>query len=131
MSWTERLKGVFIDQMDAFDLIRKWDGPDTLFYVDPPYMRDTRTTRRAYSHEMDDADHERLAELLHSIQGLVMISGYPHPLYDQLYAGWRRVECKALADKKRGTTEVIWLSPNTRQDLFSQAGYCLCGSGGG
>ncbi len=33
----ERLDDVVIEQLPYADLIRRYDGPETLFYLDPPY----------------------------------------------------------------------------------------------
>jgi DNA adenine methylase len=33
----ERLAGVVVEQLPYADLIRRYDGPDVLFYLDPPY----------------------------------------------------------------------------------------------
>ena len=56
---------------------------------DPPYPASTRGARwatTAYAHELTDADHRRLAETLHALRGLAVVSGYPCPLYRDLYA---------------------------------------------
>jgi hypothetical protein len=45
-----------------------------------------------YAHEMTDADHFELLAFLQSLKGMVVLSGYPHPLYDEALAGWRREE---------------------------------------
>ncbi len=51
-----------------------------------------------------------MAEVLHGLQGMVIVSGYACSLYDdELFAGWRRIERKALADGARERTEVLWL----------------------
>ncbi|MBF0171759.1 MAG: DNA adenine methylase [Nitrospinae bacterium] len=108
----QRLRGVVIENRPALDLIRAHDGPETLFYCDPPYMASTRSayySKRGYSHEMTDEDHEALAAVLHEVDGAVVLSGYPSPLYDRLYADWRRVETSARADKNRQRTEVLWI----------------------
>lgn len=39
--FTERLKGVVIDCRDAFEVMDSNDTPETLHYVDPPYVRST------------------------------------------------------------------------------------------
>jgi len=118
----ERLVGVVIENKDAVDLMVQHDGPDTLFYVDPPYMVDTRSLANPYdikyrgglyAHEMDDADHERLLAALLVLEGMVVLSGYPHALYDQRLAGWRRIERRALADGARPRIEVLWINPAT------------------
>jgi len=43
--------------------------------------------------------------------GMVVLSGYPSPLYDSLYAGWQRVERATIADSAKVVTEVLWLNP--------------------
>ncbi|HWK90144.1 MAG TPA: hypothetical protein VNP72_09120, partial [Longimicrobium sp.] len=71
-----------------------------------------RLTGQVYRHEMTDADHAQLAEVLHSVRGMVVLSGYPCDLYDrELYPDWTRVSRKALADGARERTEVLWLNP--------------------
>lgn len=112
-----RLRGVIIESRDAQEIIEIHDGPETLHYIDPPYVHSTRGfdaggTHRAYRHELTDDDHRVLAELLHDVQGAVAISGYACPLYDdELYPDWRRFERRHLADGARERTEVLWLNP--------------------
>lgn len=114
----ERLRGVVIENRDALKIIQDHDGPDTLFYVDPPYVRSTRRAK-GYKHEMTDADHERLSEALHACVGTVVLSGYHSPLYDRLYADWHREELAALADGARPRTEVIWTNRERAGTLFT------------
>jgi DNA adenine methylase len=117
---TERLQRVIIEERPAIEVIRAQDTPATLFYADPPYPLSTRTsirtpseTDRAYAHDMSDDDHRHLADVLHQVCGMVILSGYPCELYDrELYPDWRRVERTALADGARERTEVLWFSPN-------------------
>jgi len=89
-AWRWRLMTVQIDCRDALEVIRYWDLPDTLFYVDPPYVNDTRKTLNAYAHEMSADQHKELVELLLGIKGKVVVSGYEHPLYSPFgQAGWK------------------------------------------
>ena len=117
-----RLQGVQIESDDAKVVIARYDSPKTLYYVDPPYMPSTRCLRwggDAYSCEMREEDHVRLAETLHSVQGMVILSGYPSALYDELYAGWIKRErsntLRVRSNRGRGrrSIECIWVSPNT------------------
>ncbi len=115
----ERLRGVVIENRDAVEVMRQHDGPDTVHYVDPPYVHSTRSRgnpycNKGYKHEMTDDQHRELAEVLHGLRGAVILSGYPSPLYDELYGDWRRVERQAHADGARDRVEVLWLSPNTQ-----------------
>lgn len=64
-----------------------------------------------YRHDMDDAQHERLAEFLRTVQGMVVLSGYASSLYDDLYAGWARVAIEHMADGGRPRLETLWLNP--------------------
>lgn len=105
----DRLRGVVIEHADARDVMARHDGPDTLHYVDPPYVFATRADpSKDYAHEMSDADHVLLLAFLHTLKGKVMLSGYPHPLYDEALAGWTRIERAALADGARKRVEVLW-----------------------
>lgn len=113
-AFVSRLQGVIIEQMDAVECIRLHDGPDTLFYVDPPYLKECRTGGlRGYKHEMTDDDHLRLLECLLGVEGMVVLSGYRNALYDEALAGWHRVERHVLADGGALRVEVLWLSPKT------------------
>lgn len=122
----ERLRGVVIEQRDAIDVMRQHDGPDTLHYVDPPYVHSTRSaktrgtvTRKAYKHEMDDQQHRDLAAALSDLRGMVVVSGYRCELYDDLFKGWQRIDAAAHADGARERVESLWLSRQIpQQGLF-------------
>ena len=66
--------------------------------VDPPYLDTTRAGRdrsrgRDYRLDTDDVDaHRALAAALHTTPVMVRLSGYPSPLYDELYPGWHRLD---------------------------------------
>lgn len=108
----ERLRGVVIESRDAFDLMPQHDGSETLFYVDPPYVMETRSDKsKDYAHELTDADHIRLLDLLDGLAGMVVLSGYPSGLYDTRLKHWRRIEREALADGASKRMEVLWLNP--------------------
>lgn len=119
----ERLRGVVIERQPALELIAKYDRPDALFYVDPPYVHSTRKrvdSARGYRHEMTDEDHRDLAALLSSVQGMVVLSGYDCGLYQELYGGWQRVErTGAFCDGAQQRTEVLWMRNVERdRELF-------------
>ena len=120
----ERLRGVVIEHDDALAVIARYDGPETLHYVDPPYPHSTRYVRwagEAYAHEMSDDQHRELAALLHQVKGAVVLSGYACELYDQeLYPDWQRVEHPAHADGAKDRIEVLWLSRPAIPTLFDE-----------
>jgi Site-specific DNA methylase len=123
----QRLKGVIIENRDAIKVLSNHDSPDTLFFVDPPYVHSTRKMGGAcYRHEMTDDDHVQLLDNLRNMQGMVVLSGYPHPMYEDALKHWQRIETQSRIAAGRGTgirTEVLWLSPNIeRNDLLQHAG---------
>jgi DNA adenine methylase len=107
----ERLQGVVIENRDAFALIPHHDGTQTLHYVDPPYVAATRDQGSDYRHELSDRKHEELSDLLHGLQGMVVLSGYPSDLYESLYGDWVRIERAAHADGARDRIECLWFNP--------------------
>lgn len=114
----DRLRGVVILNRDACDVMAAHDGPETLHYVDPPYIADTRDAGSDYAHEMTDEDHRKLLVFLRGLEGRVVLSGYPHPSYDEALHDWRRVNRKALADGARERTEVLWMNFENDMPLF-------------
>lgn len=105
----ERLRGVVIENRDAVEVLRIHDTPETLHYVDPPYLPETRDAGEDYRHEMTEQDHIELAAALKELSGNVVLSGYPSELYEGLYREWTRVDRGAFADGARKRTECIWI----------------------
>jgi DNA adenine methylase len=128
-----RLQGCEVLCADWRVTLRRADGPDTLHYLDPPYVTSTRREVGNYAHEMTECDHRDLVGYLASgdVRGMVIISGYRSPVYEPLEAaGWvrleRRLACSA-AGRTRGTrilgsgaaaervprVDCVWLCPRT------------------
>jgi len=108
----ERLTGVIVENRDAKKVMLQHDSPTTLHYVDPPYVFATRGDDRPdYTHELSDAEHVQLLAFLETLEGLVVLSGYPSPIYDNAMPGWMRVEKQALAGGARPRIEVLWINP--------------------
>jgi len=107
-----RLQGVVIEQRDGCEVMRQHDGRQTLHFVDPPYVAESRKSVGAYVHEMTNADHRALAECLRGLTGMVVLCGYPSALYDELYPDWPRIDRKAYADGARERTECLWFNPS-------------------
>lgn len=108
----ERLRGVIIESRDAKEVMAAHDSEGTLHYVDPPYVTSTRADpKKGYAVELSDDDHRDLLGFLKTLRGKVVLSGYPHPLYDEHLSGWQRIERPALADGARARTEVLWKNP--------------------
>ena len=115
----ERLRGVIIENKDAKEIMASNDHADALHYVDPPYVLSTRSYGKGgYRHEMTDEQHRELASFLKTLKGMVIVSGYPSALYDEIYAGWDRIERKQMADGALERTEVLWMR-NCDHGLFT------------
>jgi DNA adenine methylase len=102
----------------AIEVMKQHAGGGTLHYVDPPYLPATRSPankydlkHRMYRHELTLDDHRELLEFLKTLEGMVVLSGYPSEMYDDALKGWQREDCDALADGARKRTEVLWINP--------------------
>ena len=110
-----RLKRVVILNRDATDVIRQQDGERSLFYCDPPYVHETRSTKDLYAHEMTVEQHAELLDTLASIKGKFLLSGYHCGQYDRAAAlnGWRchdfEIDNKLSGGKtKAKEIEAVW-----------------------
>ncbi len=109
----QRLRGVIIENKDAIGVIENHDRKDTLFFVDPPYVLDTRVNNKIYRYEMTNDDHQALIEKLVDVDGMVVLSGYDSEIYNDLLIGWQRHRTQARISAGRGTgirTECVWLN---------------------
>jgi len=114
----ERLSTIQIENLDLFDLIRRYDRPETLFYLDPPYHPETRTPK-VYRFETTAEWHTKLLDCLRSVRESVVLSGYSHPEYESRLADWERhefqVSCRSNVHSNGSIsgapkrTEVVWI----------------------
>lgn len=113
----ERLKRVVVLNRDALDVIRQQDGPKTLYYLDPPYMHQTRATTSEYKFEMTEDQHGELLETIGAVdfKGRFLLSGYHSDLYDDWASacGWKCHEFDlpnnaAGGKSKRRMVECVW-----------------------
>lgn len=108
----ERLLTVQIENRPAIECVELYDSPGTLFYCDPPYLHETRGDAKAYGFEMHEKDHRQLVRTIRACRGKVALSGYRHPLMDELLAGWRRhdAEVKTCHSIKKLRQECLWMN---------------------
>ena len=111
----ERLKGVQIESRSVFDEMLNYDTPETLIYLDPPYLKEgtQRTSDNVYEFDFDTQDHIRLLNLCHEVQdSMIMIAGYRSSLYEWMLesGGWHRVDKKTVANAGAQRTESIWFN---------------------
>ena len=128
--YCERLRGVVIEHRPAIDVLRSFDWEDSLHYVDPPYVHDTRNLRRGnayYAHELSDEEHAELLGVLKELSGFVVLSGYQTELYDDILLpdGWQLVKKESTADGRAARVECLYLNPRcaSAQAQLSMFGY--------
>lgn len=117
----QRLRRVIIEDRPALEVIAKYGAANAVIYCDPPYLDSTRSAaakRRGADYACEyatEVEHRELAAALHATPAAVLLSGYPSPLYEDLYAGWWRLE--RAVDKPSSLTsggraargvEVVW-----------------------
>jgi DNA adenine methylase len=116
----ERLKMAQIECMDALELIPMYNRTNTLLYVDPPYLKSTRTQLH-YECEFSTSDqHEQLLQLCQKHTGPCIVSSYENELYNDILVGWSKHSMKTQTNCAGTATEIIYLNPAcTREmDLF-------------
>ena len=102
--WVDHfLKITDVENMDFAEVIQKYDSPSTYIYLDPPYWK----TENYYSnHDFDRNDHERLANVLHGVQGKFSLSYYDFELLHEWFPEdrytWVRKEFAKAAAAKKG-----------------------------
>lgn len=109
-----RLKNVQIEADDWSAVMRRYDRPRTLFYLDPPYAADTRVGG-GYRHELDADGHRRLLDTLLATRSMVVLSGYRCDAHAPLEGnGWHRVDYDVpayMSPRRARRRESLWLSP--------------------
>ncbi len=115
-----RLSHVVIENRPAIDVMQQHDSVETLHYVDPPYLPETRSFAggRYYRHEMSADDHEALLKVLCALEGFVVLSGYPSSLYGNSLLGWHQASRATCGSSRWGSVprqECLWLNPRAAE----------------
>jgi site-specific DNA-adenine methylase len=76
------LKKVYLENDDFEKVCRRWDTPHTLHYLDPPYF----DAEHYYSEKFTKDCHQRLCQMVHELEGQVIMSYYPHPEIMSMYS---------------------------------------------
>jgi len=102
----EKMMHVQVDEKDWRDVLNTYDYEDAFFYLDPPYVPDTRK-RGKYRFEMSYEDHDELVMRLLTLKGKCMLSGYKNSLYEELIVnGWNYHEWSARTNAVYYSDEV-------------------------
>lgn len=106
---TKRLQGVQIENLPAVELIERYNTEDVFIYADPPYLHGTRKNY-LYKHEMTDANHKELLDVLVRHKGKVLLSGYDNDMYNNTLQGWNKVQKATIAEGGRARIETLWMN---------------------
>ena len=104
LKWIEHFNKItHVENMDFQEVIEKYDSPSTYIYLDPPYWK----TENYYSnHDFDRNDHERLAQVLNSVQSKFSLSYYDFDLLKDWYSPerfrWEKKKFVKAAAAKKG-----------------------------
>jgi DNA adenine methylase len=115
----DRVQEWQIESSKAQHCIAYHDSPSTMFYLDPPYLPETRAkgSLKTYGdHEMTYEQHENLLQQIVGLAGKVLISGYDSKLYRQYLevdSTWNRhtidiANHAAGGAEKRRMLEILW-----------------------
>lgn len=110
-----RLRGsttnlVQIEHMDALQLIARYNTPEALIYLDPPYVRSSRKSGALYRHEMNDEQQVQLLKLITGSQAKIIISGYRNALYDSHLRNWETDSILSQTTSTEMAEEVLWMN---------------------
>ncbi len=108
--------GEALQTAKSVEVMAQHDRPDTLHHLDPPYVPDARP-RRGSEREMSRAGRVELLERARELRGMVAISGYRNALYDNVLAGWTRLERATYADGARPRVKSLWLNPAAAREM--------------
>ena len=112
---TKRLRGdtthlVQIEHMDALRLIERYNTPDTLIYLDPPYVKSSRKSGALYRFEMNDNDHYVLLKSVINSNAKIILSGYENDLYESMLQNWRKDSTTCQTTSTEKAKEIVWMN---------------------
>ncbi|NRA88527.1 MAG: DNA adenine methylase [Rhizobiales bacterium] len=103
---------MIIEHQLALKTMLRHDCENTLHFVDPPYLPETRTPSSAYVNDMGYSDHVELIDCIKSIKGMVILCGYNSDLYHENLelCGWKLIEKDVYTAQKKPRVECLWLN---------------------
>ena len=121
-----RLKYIQIENDDFESIIKRYDNKDCFIYCDPPYLHETRKSKKLYEYEMRKDDHVRFLKCCNEAISKIMISGYDSYLYNEYLKSWIKKQFKvkiimnnSRISKNTYRTEMLWMNYKPEQpDLF-------------
>jgi DNA adenine methylase len=110
-----RLRNVIIENLDYRELLAKYDTPNTLFYLDPPYLG-----RKYYGCPVwTEDDYIELHSHIVKLQGKWILSHDEHPFVEELFKDYHcvRKERRLSLDKdtRKRAVELLFMNYKERQ----------------
>ena len=99
--YSARLRTVIIENLDAIDCVEKYDAPDTLFYLDPPYIFKSKHGNPARAYGGLNVDNERMVKTLLNLKGRFVLSCYDADVYKPLEEVAERLQFRAVTTVAR------------------------------
>ena len=113
----ERLKMAQIENKNALELIEMYSRKGTLLYIDPPYLKSTRSQLH-YKCEFASVDeHRELLRLCKQHKGTVLISTYDNELYNTELDGWEKRNMRVATNAAGSALETVYLSPSCTKEM--------------
>ena len=120
MEAAERLRGVQIENKPAIEVMERFNYPNVLIYLDPPYMPGTRHGKQYLCEMFDRESHAAMLETAKAHKGPVLISGYESALYNDMLQEWHREEIVCYSQVCSKKREIIWMNfePEGQMSMF-------------
>lgn len=117
--YAKRLRGVQVENLHVLDYLKGYDHDRALFYLDPPFMPDTRANKDGmYEYEMTEDEHKIMLVAIKNLEGYSFIRHYANEVYDDILKSFTRHDIgKARIDYDDTRIESIYVSPNLQKLL--------------
>ena len=115
----QRLSTVIIRNMDAIELIKLYDSTNMFYYLDSPYVWETRGSTR-YIKDMNNEKQKEYVNTLITLKSKCLVSGYKCELYEILEKnGFKRVDFEVNTKNSPKTkVESLWMNYSIKNYIF-------------
>ncbi len=136
MDVAERIRRIQIECRPFEFILKSYDAPTTMFYCDPPYDVEKRSSSSDYEFDFKIEDHIRLHDMAKDVEGFIAISGYNTDFMKDLYKDFKFTlgpHRKNNLSSKRNVHECLWtnydvFNCNNPHTLFENADNLLIGN---
>lgn len=121
-----KIQNAVIENLDFAECIKRFDSPETFFFLDPPYILETMSKDNHYKHILDTDRHIELVEILKTIKGKAILCGYDNNIYNELK--WNVIKIDSPVFIKNGKyqkeriikTECLYYNYDLGGDLYEK-----------